>query len=160
MTISKDLFLAILSMDAYNRGYGAGMSDGRGNLDQDGIDIDGLGAEGSKIGKATVVAQDISDDAQENNFYALAYELNGETIISYRGTDDFSIFSSNSDIWTGWRFGTGDTGNTQVDLARDFYEAASGPEPMVRNQRLAHVRRWQSKAFGTAGLNPVSDLRC
>jgi hypothetical protein len=26
MTISKDLFLAILSMDAYNRGYGAGLN--------------------------------------------------------------------------------------------------------------------------------------
>lgn len=39
MTISKDLFLAILSMDAYNRGYGAGLSDGinvKNNVDQDG----------------------------------------------------------------------------------------------------------------------------
>ena len=26
MTISKDLFLAILSMDAYNRGYGTGLA--------------------------------------------------------------------------------------------------------------------------------------
>ena len=27
MTISKDLFLAILSLDSYNRGYHAGISD-------------------------------------------------------------------------------------------------------------------------------------
>jgi len=27
MPISKDLFLAILSMDAHNRGYGAGLAD-------------------------------------------------------------------------------------------------------------------------------------
>jgi hypothetical protein len=26
MTISKDLFLAILSLDSYNRGYGAGIA--------------------------------------------------------------------------------------------------------------------------------------
>ncbi len=29
MSISKDLFLAILSMDAYNRGYGAAGKAGR-----------------------------------------------------------------------------------------------------------------------------------
>jgi hypothetical protein len=28
MTVSKDLLLAILAMDSYNRGYGAGISDG------------------------------------------------------------------------------------------------------------------------------------
>ncbi len=34
MTISKDLYLAILSMDAYNRGYGSGIADGgAGNTD-------------------------------------------------------------------------------------------------------------------------------
>ena len=37
MSISKDLFLAILSMDAYNRGYGAGVGDGEAN------EPDGLG---------------------------------------------------------------------------------------------------------------------
>jgi hypothetical protein len=41
MTISKDLFLAILSMDAYNRGYGAGIADG------DDSDLDGLGLGGT-----------------------------------------------------------------------------------------------------------------
>ncbi len=35
MTISKELFLAILSMDAYNRGYGAGISDGEGAMSND-----------------------------------------------------------------------------------------------------------------------------
>ena len=28
MSISKDLLLAILALDAYNQGYGAGMADG------------------------------------------------------------------------------------------------------------------------------------
>ena len=38
MTTSDDLFLAILSMDAYNRGYGAGIS---GQSDDNGTAIDG-----------------------------------------------------------------------------------------------------------------------
>lgn len=49
MPISKDLLLAILSMDSYNRGYGAG--------------IDGLSSEaGTTIGTATI-GIDSSDDA-------------------------------------------------------------------------------------------------
>ena len=43
MTISKDLFLAILSMDSYNRGYGEGIA--------------GLGGINSKIGTATLRKQ-------------------------------------------------------------------------------------------------------
>lgn len=41
MTISKDLYLAILAMDAYNRGYGVG--------------IGGLSGIGSKLGSATIL---------------------------------------------------------------------------------------------------------
>ena len=43
MTISTDLFLSILSMDAYNRGYDHG--------------IEGLGGIGSQIGTATISSQ-------------------------------------------------------------------------------------------------------
>ena len=43
MTISKDLFLALLSMDAYNRGYGEG--------------IFGLGGVRSLVGNAEIIAQ-------------------------------------------------------------------------------------------------------
>ncbi|MDP8998415.1 MAG: hypothetical protein M3O03_15655 [Pseudomonadota bacterium] len=45
MTTPKDLLLAILAMDSYNRGYGAGL----GNTP------DGLGSSGSKIGEATLL---------------------------------------------------------------------------------------------------------
>ena len=83
MTISKELFLAIFSMDSYNRGDGAGISDGDAN------DPDGLGGLQSQIGNATVINQNISPEAQAAGFYAIAYEWNGETIISYRGTDNF-----------------------------------------------------------------------
>jgi hypothetical protein len=41
MTISKDLLMSILSLDAYNRGYGAGIA--------------GIGGAGSSIGNATLM---------------------------------------------------------------------------------------------------------
>jgi hypothetical protein len=63
MTISKDLFLAILSMDSYNRGYNQG--------------ITGLGGVGSSIGNAVISSQ--SDTASGSTgvnagFYAIAYD--------------------------------------------------------------------------------------
>jgi hypothetical protein len=92
MTISKDLFLSILSMDAYNRGYNPGMA--------------GLSQSG-QIGNATIgLNSAVLLDANGNrldqpaSFYGLAYNLtksvgtpgnqiaSGTTIISYRGTDD------------------------------------------------------------------------
>ena len=50
MTISKDLFLAILAMDACNRGHGAVITDGQGPTETDGSGADGLGEGGSGIG--------------------------------------------------------------------------------------------------------------
>ena len=87
MTISKDLFLAILSMDAYNRGYNEGIA--------------GLGGLGTQIGSATIITDSettnsTKDAAQAASFYAVAYDvdgadidgLDGTTVISYRGTDE------------------------------------------------------------------------
>lgn len=101
MTISKELYLAILSMDAYNRGYDAGISDGK-NVDASGNDIDGLG-EGGQIGLAVVrhplsLGVSETDHAawQTADFYAVAYTMGadapeglaGKTVISYRGKDN------------------------------------------------------------------------
>ena len=89
MSISKDLFLAILSMDAYNRDYDAGIS--------------GLGEKGERIGNAVLL--DDSDVLVDENgdridqaagFYAISYTIegngvdglsSGDTVISFRGTD-------------------------------------------------------------------------
>jgi hypothetical protein len=94
MPISKDLFLSILSMDAYNRSYNPGIAN--------------LGGLGSGIGNAVVTSDSettpaTSGTAQAASFYGLAYKLtqsvgtpgnqiaSGTTIISYRGTDDIPV---------------------------------------------------------------------
>ena len=74
------LFRAILAMDSYNRGYGAGIS----NLVDTGL------------GTATILfdaedsesfPQGEDDAAQDAGFYAIAYQLSdGSKVISYRGT--------------------------------------------------------------------------
>ncbi len=96
MTISKDLFLAILSMDAYNRGYGAGISDGE-HVDSNGIDH-GLGdAIGTQIGNATIVAGSDSDPTSPEvaaGFYAVAYELTG----SYTNPDGTDLSAGDTVI--------------------------------------------------------------
>ena len=69
MTVSdRDLFLAILAMDSYNRGYGAGLTDE--SLDESG-----------QIGNAQVLSRQalgISDAEyaawQAAGFYAVAYQ--------------------------------------------------------------------------------------
>ncbi len=84
MTISRDLFLSILSMDAYNRGYSPGIAN--------------LGGAGTGIGNATV-GQDAElllapGTAQAAGFYAVAYsDTTWGTIISYRGTDSYNFLS-------------------------------------------------------------------
>ncbi len=48
MTVSNELFMAILAMDAYNRGYGAG-----------------LAVDGTSVGDAVIIAaQDLTDNAK------------------------------------------------------------------------------------------------
>ena len=77
MTISKDLFLAILSMDSYNRGYGAGLSDGGLN------DPDGLGETGHIGSAALITRADLGITTeqyqawQDVGFYAIAYDMDG-----------------------------------------------------------------------------------
>ena len=77
--MNEDLFRAILAMDAYNRGYNSGIA----NLS------DALGAQ---IGNATIALRTLSTDMDsvKASFYAIAYNWNGGTVISYRGTDVLS----------------------------------------------------------------------
>jgi hypothetical protein len=132
--MNRDLFLAILAMDSYNRGYGSGIK----NLPSSG-----------KIGDATIAQQsDIREgsDAVNAGFYALPYTVfgvegiaDGNTVISYRGTDNPKDDIVGSDIWNGWIGGTGlDT--PQARLAIKFYRAVADPlspaNPLIPNISL------------------------
>lgn len=78
--MTPDLYKAILSMDSYNRGYGAAIKLGNAT---------GTTADksiGIQIGNAIVKAEGNTETNKAEGFYAIAYNLNGETIISYRGT--------------------------------------------------------------------------
>jgi hypothetical protein len=95
MTISKELFLAVLAMDSYNRGYDAGITD------EPKGDTNGLGEGGSSIGGANVLNTPLPPDSASIGFYAVAYDTPYGKVISYRGTD------GPNDIWNGWTFGAG-----------------------------------------------------
>ena len=136
MNISKDLFLAILSMDAYNRGYDSGLADG-GQGDPDGLGV----ASSDRVGHATIThnaQDDLSEGVAENaSFYAVAYTINapvgesgdtlaaGTTVISYRGTDR-QFGWTGSDIWNGWGIGGGQCSGDRARSGQVFFQSATG----------------------------------
>ncbi len=66
--MDRDLFLAILAMDAYHRGYG------------EGVNLGAITLGTTKIGNATITDQsDIDANSDERNagFYAIAYDVSG-----------------------------------------------------------------------------------
>jgi RTX calcium-binding nonapeptide repeat (4 copies)/Protein of unknown function (DUF2974) len=111
-------------MDAYNRGYSSGLSDGVNIVG--GEDIDGLGLDivGLSVGTAKVLNIEIPDGSPGAGFYAQAYSIgsgaNTKIFISYRGTDEGFIkellftdipifFFANASV-------------TQLGLASQFYK--------------------------------------
>lgn len=126
--MDRDLFLAILAMDAYNRGYG------------EGVTLPVI-LNSTQIGNATITHQsDVDSNSDEINagFYAIAYNVSGvagfgstEKVISYRGTNfdpsyptGESVFSSPivKDAFNGWSVGAGFEDASQAELAIRFYE--------------------------------------
>ena len=113
-----DLMYAILALDSYNRGYGAGINK-----------LEEVGSK-AKIGTFSIV-QNISQAGWEaKGFYALAYRnSSGETIISYRGTDANFVNpfgSEGSDLVNGYGLALGIYREPQPDLALRFYKAVAG----------------------------------
>lgn len=80
MTMNREVFLSILAMDSYQRGYAPGIK---------GLAQISNGAA-VKIGNATLITDSeakLGPIAESNGFYASAYQWGGDTVISYRGTD-------------------------------------------------------------------------
>lgn len=122
------LYKAILSMDAYNRGYGGsidfniyGPLDGSGNK----TIIKASDSINTMIGNAYVYETRGGASAKDAGFYGIAYSLSGQTIISYRGTDSplGSAESGGSDTLHGYGIGAGlPTTSSQGDMAINFYK--------------------------------------
>jgi hypothetical protein len=121
MTTSKDLLLAILAMDSYNRGYGAGLE-----------------VSGTQVGSATIGLTSTDPAAnipngQSAGFYAAAYTIgtgvdgiaSGSTVISYRGTNFDDKVQLLWDVLFGWPVAVGVSMDTQARLALDFYTSAT-----------------------------------
>ncbi len=116
--MNREVFFSLLALDSYNRGYGA--------------NVDGLWETG-RIGAAKIrpFRPDEQSGWQDAGFYAIAYEWNGETVISYRGSNFEIVFDTIDaaldsplvkDIWNGWTVGAGFNQASQAGLAIAFYE--------------------------------------
>jgi len=85
----QDYELAALALDAYQRGYHAGMPDLASRLN------DGLGSTYlTPVAGGVVIASSSETLApgvdQAANFYAIAYQIGNEVIIAYRGSDNLN----------------------------------------------------------------------
>lgn len=111
MTTSTELMYAILAMDSYNRDYNVGIN-----------------VDGTVVGMATILDKDAFITAEEYQewidagFYAIAYDYNGETVISYRGTDSYTELLLTSLPIAGGN----DFDEPSVHLAMEFYQAVNG----------------------------------
>jgi len=157
MMIKKDLFLATLSLDAYNQGYDKNIVHGQ-----------------TQIGSATKISDSAILDtpsntgvAQAASFYAVAYDVPGAAlvsqgnspgdsiVISYRGTDDFSLFSPTSDIWSGWITAAGALG-PQARLAAEFYHSVKAANPGKHIILTGHSLGGGLASVGWASARPTT----
>ncbi|WP_084646956.1 calcium-binding protein [Mesorhizobium sp. WSM2561] len=117
--MSKDLFLAILSMDAYNRGYATGLA-----VEGNQLGVATISTDSEEVFRDPSAPEETPTAAQAADFYAIAYDWNGERVISYRGTD----------VWT--ELPTVDLqlilGNyfvSQTRFAAEFYDSVTSDLP-------------------------------
>jgi hypothetical protein len=135
----RDLLLAILAMDSYNRGYDKGIDGSNTRLSDSG-----------QLGIATIrpVTAETLAVWKDAGFYAIAYQIgegaSAERIIAFRGTDKILAnplgSGSGTDFWT-YGLGIGQpfslTGGltAQARLTIEFYRAVAGDgvDPFAAN---------------------------
>jgi hypothetical protein len=114
MSDNTALFMAILSLDAYNRGYGPG------------FDIPNVTINGTQIGTAQFV---IPASDPSTSFYAAEYKLdNGKIVIAYRGTR-FPGKPDWGDVSNGWTLSSGYSPASQAQEALTFYNQVKAASP-------------------------------
>ena len=171
--MSKDILFAILSLDVYNRGFGAGLEDRETGLTNEGIGHARV-VDRQEVG----VDVDVYDQWKEVGFHAEAYDTPYGRVIAYRGTDfDLGSFSGlwefSKDVFNGrlpsWNVFGAEFGPSPIscDLqpayALEFYElateeAANGrhPDDPVPQDEVDRRIRDQIKA-GTYPIRLKSD---
>lgn len=119
MSVSNNLYYAILAMDAYNR-------INRGD------DPQALAVLGTAIGNATLRTDDLQNlpnGYQNAGFFATAYDLNGEVVISFRGTDPTLVdLEALNDVFGGWIGAFGVSFAPQLTMAEEFLRNFSSPD--------------------------------
>lgn len=141
MTMNNVLMNAILAMDSYNRGYDAAIDlrprDAFGNIvldTQNNYEPMASDKDGVQVGTATIITNStvkLAATDDDIGFYALAYNYNGETVISYRGTDEPVTVPKTVNVlgldvlvdrYYGWSLAAGDLSSAQSLMAIDFYQ--------------------------------------
>jgi hypothetical protein len=139
--MNRELFLAILSMDSYNRGYGQGV------LFNTGDSTSGQNEAGRTIGNATVIDVPLPAGSSASGFYGIAYDVSGAgvagltgTVISYRGSDSIRLpgdgffsdaltrlfgGSTDNDVISGYGVAPGFPNGPQASLSIRFYRAVA-----------------------------------
>jgi hypothetical protein len=123
--MNRDVFHSLLALDSYNRGYGQNVLIDLGDSRTD------QNETGRTLGTTTIVRSETTQKVKDAGFYAIAYEWNGETIISYRGTNflesislaEFVNFLA-EDFGGGWDIFTGIGNGSHAKLARDTRQEA------------------------------------
>ena len=122
MATNSDLFLSILALDSYNRGYSVG-----------------LDVTGSTIGNASITSQEFTLEQKAVSFYATAYEWRDETIISYRGTRfDGALGPDFGDVLHGWTLSAGYAAASQPQMAKQFWQSIRDLYPTATITTTGH----------------------